>query len=342
MHEVAFLKQNAEKWKQFEALLQAPGTADPDRLAALFIQVTDDLSYAKTFYPGSQTTRYLNGLAAEVHQAIYRNKKEERGRLRRFWAVELPLEVRRSHRELFTALVIFLVAFGIGALSAANDGGFVRLIMGDAYVNMTLQNIDRGDPLAVYKQASEVDMFLGITLNNVRVSFLAFSLGLLCSLGTGFVLFQNGVMVGAFHYFFYNEALLSKFLLVVYIHGTLELSAIVIAGGAGLVMGNSILFPGTYTRVQSLVRGARRGLKVVVGLVPIFITAGFLEGFVTRRTEMPVAVSLAIILGSLGFLIWYFVVYPYQVDRAQAPVPGPEATAEAVRPSPTHTIHAAP
>lgn len=327
MHEVAFLKQNADKWKQFEALVHEPGAADPDRLAELFIQVTDDLSYAKTFYPGSKTTRYLNGLAAEVHRAIYRNKREERGRIKRFWAVELPLEVRRSHRELATALMLFLTAFGIGVLSAANDGGFVRLIMGDAYVNMTLQNIEQGDPLAVYKQANEVDMFLGITLNNVWVSFMAFSLGLLCSLGTGYILFQNGVMVGAFHYFFYNEALLPKFLMVVYIHGTLELSAIVIAGGAGLVMGNSILFPGTYTRAQSLLRGARRGLKIVVGLVPVFITAGFLEGFVTRHTEMPPALSLAIILGSAGFLIWYFGVYPYRVARASARPARPAITA---------------
>ena len=187
---------------------------------------------------------------------------------------------------------------------------------------MTVANIERGDPMAVYKQAHEMDMFLAITFNNVRVSFLAFALGLLASFGTGYLLFSNGVMIGAFHYLFYEHQLLGPSLLVVYIHGALELSAIVIAGCAGLVLGNSILFPGTYTRTQSLVRGARRGLKIVVGLVPIFVAAGFLEGFVTRHTDMPAALSLAIIAGSFGFILWYFVLYPFRCTQPSTSASG--------------------
>ncbi|MGI9175739.1 MAG: stage II sporulation protein M [Rhodothermales bacterium] len=315
MREAQFLRQNADQWKAFEALLSQGRKADADRLAEGFIQLTDDLAYARTFYPKSPTTRYLNGLAAQVHQAIYRNKKEERGRFVRFWAEELPLTVRAAHRELLIALVVFAIALGIGALSAAGDRGFARLIMGDGYINITLENIEKGDPMAVYKQMNELDMFLAITLNNVRVALYAFAAGVLFSFGTGFVLFQNGVMLGAFQYFFHEQGLLWTSLLVIYIHGALEISAIVIAGGAGLVMGNSLLFPGTYTRVQSFMRGARRGLKIVIGLVPIFVVAGFLEGFVTRHTSMPVALSLLIILGSLGFIGWYFVYYPIRLAR---------------------------
>ena len=88
--------------------------------------------------------------------------------------------------------------------------------------------------------------------------------------------------------------------------------------GAGLVMGNSLLFPGTYARGQSFMRAARRGVKIVVGLVPVFITAGFLESFVTRYTEMPPLLSLLIIGGSLGFVLWYFVGYPIALTRARA------------------------
>lgn len=313
MHEAQFLRRNAERWRAFEALLGEGKKVDADRLAEGFIALTDDLAYARTFYPKSQTTRYLNGLVAQVHQTIYRNKKEERGRFVRFWKHELPLTVRAAHRELLVSLVIFTLALGIGALSAAGDRGFVRLIMGDGYVNMTLENIERGDPMAVYKQMNELDMFLSITLNNVRVSLLAFAAGVLFSFGTGFVLFQNGVMLGAFQYFFHEQGLLWTSLLVIYIHGALEISAIVIAGGAGLVMGGSLLFPGTYSRGRSFMRGARRGLKIVIGLVPVFIVAGFLEGFVTRHTEMPIALSLLIILGSLGFVVWYFVLYPVRL-----------------------------
>jgi len=102
--------------------------------------------------------------------------------------------------------------------------------------------------------------------------------------------------------------------LAIWTHGTLEISAIIIAGAAGLVLGNSFLFPGTHTRIHSLVRGARRALKICVGLVPVFIVAAFLEGFVTRHTEMPLVLNIFILVASLVFVIGYFVVYPIVLE----------------------------
>jgi len=318
MREVTFLKQNAEKWKQFEQLLRVERSSDPDELADLFVQVTDDLAYARTFYPDSKTTRYLNELAAEAHAAVYRNRREDRGRFRRFWAVELPLAVQAAHRELLVAAIIFAVAIGLGAVSALNDTGFTRLILGDAYVNMTLENIEQGDPMAVYKKMRGVDMAVGIAINNVRVAFLAFASGVLFAVGTAFILFQNGVMLGAFHTMFYQHDLLGTSLLVVYIHGALEISAIIIAGAAGLTMGKGLLFPGTYTRLQAFQRGAKRGAVIVLGLVPVFLTAALLEGFVTRQTGMPPLLSLLIIVGSLVLVGWYFIWYPRRIAAQQA------------------------
>ena len=103
--------------------------------------------------------------------------------------------------------------------------------------------------------------------------------------------------------------------LVIWIHGTLEISAIVIAGCAGLTLGNSILFPGTYSRGVSFVKGAKQGVKIIIGLVPVFITAAFFEGFVTRYTQMPMWLSLTIILTSLAFVVWYFIIYPIQLNK---------------------------
>jgi uncharacterized membrane protein SpoIIM required for sporulation len=232
-----------------------------------------------------------------------------------FWKYELPFLFKNSQRQLLYSFLIFSVSMLIGAVSAAYDDTFVRLIMGDSYVNMTLENIHKGDPMAVYKKMNELDMTLAITLNNVYVSFLCFVMGMLFSLGTGFMLFSNGVMLGAFQYFFYAKGLLVQSALVIWIHGTLEISAIVIAGCAGLTLGNSILFPGTYPRSVSFVRGAKQGLKIIIGLVPVFMLAGFLEGFVTRHTEMPVWLSLGIIGISLSFILWYFIIYPNVLQK---------------------------
>jgi uncharacterized membrane protein SpoIIM required for sporulation len=208
-----------------------------------------------------------------------------------------------------------MVAVLIGVVSSAYDDTFVRLILGDGYVNMTLENIEKGDPMAVYKKMNGVDMFFGITFNNVRVSFLAFIGGTLLSFGTAYFLFTNGVMLGAFQYFFAGHGLLWESARVIWIHGTIEISAIVIAGAAGFVIGNSILFPGTYSRLLSFRMGAMRGLKIAVGLVPLFVAAGFLESFVTRLTEMPWAVSVFIIGSSAAAVVYYFVVYPIILER---------------------------
>ncbi|MDX1420030.1 MAG: stage II sporulation protein M [Rubricoccaceae bacterium] len=323
MREAVFVRHHAADWEAFEQRLDSKEPVDPDALAEGYVRLTDDLAYARTFYPGSVTTAYLNGLAGHAHHRIYRNRREERGRLWRFWAEEIPRVVYQERRALLWALALFVAFAGLGAVSAASDGAFVRLILGDAYVNMTLANIEAGDPMRVYKEEYPVDMFSLVALNNVLVSFMAFAgvypLGDLAlplfSLGTALALFRNGVMVGAFQFFFWEQGVFGESVQTIWIHGTLEIAAIVLAGGAGLAMGNALLFPGTYPRLVAFRRGAVRGLKIVIGLVPQFVVAALLEGFVTRHTAMPVALSGLIIFGSLAFVLGYFVWLPARVRR---------------------------
>ena len=107
MHEITFLHQNADKWKAFESRLREKQVDSPDELADLFIQVTNDLSYARTFFPGTKTTEYLQGLATEAHSKLYSNRKEDQNRFIRFWAEEVPRAVMRSHPR-FSFLFAFL------------------------------------------------------------------------------------------------------------------------------------------------------------------------------------------------------------------------------------------
>jgi uncharacterized membrane protein SpoIIM required for sporulation len=312
MKEAVFVKRNSERWKSYEA----HNTEDPDELTSRFVSLTDDLSYARTFYPGSPVLKYLNGLASQLHRKLYSNQREEGGRIKSFWKYELPYVSFQARYNLLYAFLFFAIASLIGGVSAANDDTFVRLILGDGYVNQTLENIKEGDPLAIYKSSSQADMFLAITVNNIRVSFMAFAAGLLFSAGTLFVMIQNGIMLGAFQYFFFEQGLLVQSILKIWIHGTLEISAIIIAGAAGLLIGNSLLFPGTFSRLESFKAGAKKGMKLAIGLVPVFITAGFLESFVTRLT-LPVWASCTIIGLSVIFIIWYFVIYPYRLYASQ-------------------------
>ncbi|HEY9195169.1 MAG TPA: stage II sporulation protein M [Mucilaginibacter sp.] len=315
MREPLFVKQNAAKWTSYE---QAP-TDDPDELADRFIQITDDLAYAKTFYPKSKTTTYLNGLAAGLHQSIYKNRSEKSNRFLTYWKYELPILFKTYQRQLLYSFLFFIVFCAIGVLSAKYDENFVRLIMGDSYVDMTNANIAKGDPFGVYKQGGEAIMFLAIGANNIYVSLVMFVSGIIFSVGSVFFLFRNGVMLGSFQYYFFSKGLGLKSVLVIWVHGTLEISSIIIAGTAGLILGNSLLFPKTFTRMASIKKGGKDGLKVAIGIVPILIVAAFFEGFVTRHTEMPVWLSITILTCSLVFIIWYVIIYPNKLHKTLNP-----------------------
>jgi len=284
-------------------------------LSDLYIEITDHLSYAKTFYPKSNTEFFLNSLASQAHQKIYKTKKEPKNRIINFWKTEFPLMFYQHRRELIIAFLVFTFFTAVGAFSAANEGNFVRSILGDGYVNMTLENIEKGDPMAVYKDMGEFNMFLGITINNVKVAMFAFVYGIMLGIGTLYIMMQNGIMLGSFQYFFYEKGLLWESARTIWIHGTIEISVIIIAGCAGLVLANGILFPGTYSRMESFKRGVLNGLKIMLSTVPFFILAGFLEGFVTRHTEMPDWLAILIITASLALIIFYYIIYPAQLQK---------------------------
>ena len=315
MREAAFVNKNKAKWQQFEDVLSKKVNVSPDKLSDLYIEITDDLSYAKTFYPASKVVAYLNGVAATAHLKIYVTKKESKNRFISFFKTEFPLEFYQHQKQLLIAFSVFLFFAIIGAFSAANDVDFVRVILGDSYVNMTLENIEKGDPMAVYKKQAELDMFLGITINNIRVAMTAFVFGILFSVGTLFVMMQNGIMLGSFLYFFYAKDLLWESSRTIWIHGTIEISVIIIAGCAGMVLGNGLLFPKTYSRLESFKKSIKAGLKIMVSTIPFFIIAGFLEGFVTRHTEMPDWLAIFIISISLFSIVFYYIIYPIQLTK---------------------------
>ena len=315
MTQAAFINANLKRWQEFEQSLKNPSGKDPDTLKALYLQLTDDVAYAETHFPQAEITAYLHNLAGKIHKQVFRNQKSSWKQFSDFWALQVPQVAYRHRRQLYYSFLIFAICMAIGALSAAHDPSYVRLILGDDYVNMTEENIANEDPMAVYKNMEETTMFLAITLNNIKVSFIAFAFGILTAVGSGLILFYNGIMVGAFQFFFYQKGLFLTSFLTIWIHGTLEISAIVIAGAAGMILGNGWVFPGSYPRKESFTKAAQDAVKLIISLVPVFITAGFLEGFVTRQTDMPVALKLSIIGISAAAIFFYFIFYPIKLKQ---------------------------
>lgn len=322
MREAMFIKKNADKWNQF----QHSPTDNPDEMADRFVTLIDDLSYAKTFYPRSKVTRWINSLAAGIYQSIYQNKKEKYSRIIRFWKYELPLLFKKHHRVFLFTFTLFMIFVLVGVFSSMKNPEFPRTILGDSYVDMTEENISKGDPFGVYRQGGYFNMFVIIAYNNIKVAFLAFIFGFTLGIFTVWTMWQNGVMLGVFEYMFFSKGLGFKSVMVIWVHGTLEISAIVIASCAGFIVANSILFPGTYSRMESFKRNFKDAVKIMVTLVPIFIVAAFFESYVTHlmsntfdsvkgNAELPLWAGAAILFVSLFFIIWYFVIYPIRLHK---------------------------
>lgn len=316
MKEVAFIKQNKDKWLEFEQSLVSNHRQSPDEMANLYIHLLNDLSFAQTYYPKSKTTDYLNFLVSQIYRKIYKTKRVEGNRFHKFFLTDVPISMYKYRVTLWFSLALFLFFCVLGAISAKYDDTFVRLILGDSYVNMTLENIEKGDPMAVYKSGGRVEMFIGITMNNIYVALRAFIFGVLIGIPTFYIAMANGVMLGSFQYFFYEHGVFIQSLQGIWLHGAMEIFSIIVATAAGFILASSVLFPRTYTRYHSFRLGFKDSLYIILSTLPFFIVAGFIEGFVTRlSSSMPTAVNLIIILGSLSFIFFYYVIYPFMVVK---------------------------
>ena len=316
MREIAFIKSNKNKWLEFEQAIFGKAKKNPDEMANLYIQLMNDLSYAQTYYSKSKTVVYLNYLASSIYQKIYKTKRTESNRLLFFFKTEVPLIIHEYRRYLVYAFALFFATVCIGAISARYDENFVRLILGDGYVNETLENIKGGNPVAIYKSGSNWGSFIGITLNNLYVGMCCYIFGVFGGIGTFYYSLQNAIMLGSFQYFFYQQGVFWKSVRGIWIHGSMEIFGIVIETAAGYILGASILFPKTYSRMNSFKIGFKNSFKIFLSTVPFTVAAGFLEGFITRYSiDMPNWLSSFIIVFTLAIISFYYLIYPFIVYK---------------------------
>lgn len=327
MREARFIKKNVEKWNRY----QHEETKDPDEMADRFITLLDDLSYAKTFYPKSKVTRWINGIAGTIYQSIYQNKKQDFSRIILFWKYELPLLFKRYHKVFLFSFLLFVAFVSVGVISSTNDPDYARDFFNHkvqpGYYDETISSIQKGDPFGVYKDDNPFSMFVRIAFNNISVAFRTVIFGVLFGIGTILFMWTNGVMLGCFQYIFFSQGLGWQSVLVIWIHGTIEISSIVIASCAGIILGTGWLFPGTFTRKQSFLRAAKDAMKICISLIPFFIIAAFFESYVTHLMSntfqrnsvdigLPVPFSIMILAGSFYLILWYFVLYPVRLHRS--------------------------
>jgi uncharacterized membrane protein SpoIIM required for sporulation len=265
---------------------------DADQIEALaraYRQAVCDLAIAQRDFPDDQLTLSLNSLASRAHMRLYRAPAPSWRRFGQFFWADFARRFRAAHSYLLTSA---LLLFGPAVL--AYLGALFDPTLRDALVPEHLRQVMEGGRTWTDIQPTlRPGMATLVFTNNIQVAFLAFAGGVLFGLGTAYVLISNGLslggVLGAAQYYGVAPLLWS----FVSPHGYLELTCIVIAGAAGLMLGNALLRPGLQLRREALARAARRAVELVVGAAPVLVIAGLIEGFISP-SELPVPVKLVV------------------------------------------------
>ena len=278
-----FLESRLSKWKRLEELtarvsrlrLKNLSGEEVREFGRLYRRTAADLAIAREEVTDKRLVNYLNYLVGRAHGAIYRSESSGFAVFINFFRYDFPAIFRKTFPFTLAAFITFILATVFASVVCLLDEGFAdRIAPGMRQDIIGHHNwtdaINNANPLAS----------TSIQQNNITVTFYAFAGGVLAGVGTLLVLVKNGLQLGmvlslCFRYRFWEIPIF------VSAHGVIELTAIFISGGAGLLIGNALLMPGDLRRIDALVENGRLAIKLVLGCIPMLLIAGLIEGFIS-------------------------------------------------------------
>jgi len=286
-----WLAKRQSHWDRLERLLdqsskQGLGSLtrlELQELGLLYRQAAADLSTLREDASGRSYARSLNLLLSRAHNTIYSGQKSSPRGIIHFYRFTWPRVFRRNLRLINAALLLFVLGGVAGLLLSITRPDFMRLFVGPQMI----ETIERHkmwteSVVAVKPLASSF-----IMTNNMSVTFMAFAWGISFGLGTVYMMVFNGVLMGVIGAACWIGSMSLSLWSFVAPHGVLELPAIFIGGGAGLRIAQGMLFPGMLPRGQSIARAGGEAVRLLLGVIPILILAGTIEGFVSPSPSIP-------------------------------------------------------
>lgn len=313
------MDRHKPSWDRLEALVDTCATrgvsvlshAQLRELAVLYRQTAADLSVVRDDPASPALARYLNALVGRAHNLIYAGGTPRARGILHFYARVFPRVFWQTFPYTLTAAALFIAGLAGGAVMALADPSFERALLGGAM----LDTIERGQMWTHSIVAVKPVASSAIMTNNLTVSFAAFAGGLVAGIGTVYMILFNGLLLGVIAVACARAGMTVAFWSFVAPHGALELPAIVIAGGAGLLLAKGLLVPGPQSRLDSLASAAAVAIRLVLGVVPLLFVAGMIEGFVSP-SDIPVPAKFAISAAGLCLLGGYLTFWGGALQRA--------------------------
>jgi len=302
-----YIRNNKPVWSELEQLLtrfekrkRSLTAADIDRLASLYRSVSAHLAYTRTYYPQDELSSFLNQLVSRAHHALHAEQWKGSERLGDFFKRRFIgyLLVRRT--PVLLAFLLFLLGGVGGFLAVWQDPLAMYTVLPEGMA-------ERINPAALGQYDTEwlaASSSVSIMTNNIRVAVLAFAGGITFGLLTIYALVYNGILIGALAAVFWHAGKSYAFWAYILPHGIIELTAIFIAGGAGLYMGYRMISPGRYGRKYMLLRSIKESALLLVGTIPLFVIAGLIEGYITP-SALPLAAKYLAAGATLVALVLY-------------------------------------
>ena len=288
-----WIARRETQWQKLESLLKHLETkglkslkADEIALlASLYRSVSADLARAKTNQLGEAVIQHLQALTSRSYSQIYQGSRKQEWRSAiAFYVWGFPEVVRESSVYIAIATGMFIIGALIAWWFAWRDPSFMALVVPERLISLVR---DRGELWMGSILGSEPLASSGIAINNMSVCFRTVAGGITGGLLTAYVLFFNGVLLGAIGALVQQNSLALPFWAFVFPHGALELPAIFLAGAAGLLIARALLFPNQYSRVDAFKIYGNQAARLMFGVVPLLLIAGAIEGFFSPSPAVP-------------------------------------------------------
>jgi uncharacterized membrane protein SpoIIM required for sporulation len=333
-----FVRRNRPRWQRLETMLgfiETRGPRKTDRsflreLSALYRGTTGDLAFAQTHYHGTTLLLFLHQLVARAHNQIYRPHRFSPRQATRFFLDEIPCAVRKHLLAVAWSAIIFLLGIILGLSAVQFDERAASIIL----PARVLDSIYSGEMWtgSIFSVVPAPVASTVLFTSNISVALLAFAGGLSFGLITIWILFQNGFMLGVVFKLCADYGMLGALFAFIAGHGVLEISSIIVAGGAGFVLANALLNPGSYSRRDAVAQQGRSAMRMAVACIPALVTAGCIEAFISP-SSFPI--WFKIVLGvALGISFWFYLLLTGK-DTALLKGGQPETVPPEIRAAPT-------